>query len=199
MIALPYLGKLSLQIRTRINRVIKSKLPHCNFWIAFRSKCKFINFITFQDKIPIFLRSGIVYQFKCGGCNATLYGKTKRYFKERMCEDLGVSALTGKRVNGYNDSAINEHHLFYNYSSCLDTTMTWVDWSDCSPLISHRYCFIKWMVVFLFIGLNLVACHFLTFDWCKMLNGSVEFSFNIFFLRITVASVETLENWRWSK
>ena len=31
MIVLPYLGKLSLQIRTRINRVIKSKLPHCNF------------------------------------------------------------------------------------------------------------------------------------------------------------------------
>ena len=124
MIVLPYLGKLLLQIRTRIDRVIKSKLPHCNFWIAFRSKCKFINFITFQDKIPIFLRSGIVYQFKCGGCNATLYGKTKRYFKERMCEDLGVSPLTGKRVNRDNDSAIKEHHLFYNYSSCLDTTMT---------------------------------------------------------------------------
>ena len=31
MIVLPYLGKLSLQIRTRINGVMKSKLPHCNF------------------------------------------------------------------------------------------------------------------------------------------------------------------------
>ena len=28
MIVLPYLGKLSLQIRTRINRVMKNKLPH---------------------------------------------------------------------------------------------------------------------------------------------------------------------------
>ena len=31
MIVLPYLGKLSLQIHTRINRVMKNKLPHCNF------------------------------------------------------------------------------------------------------------------------------------------------------------------------
>ena len=100
MIVLPYLGKLSLQIRTRINRVMKNKLPHCNFRIVFQSKCKLINFFTFKDKIPIFLRSGIVYKFKCGGCNATYYGKTKRHFKVRMCEHLGVSALTRKRVKG---------------------------------------------------------------------------------------------------
>ena len=67
MIVLPYLGKFSLQIRTRINRVVKNKLPHCNFRIVFQSNCKLINFFTFKDKIPIFLRSGIVYKFKCGG------------------------------------------------------------------------------------------------------------------------------------
>ena len=54
MIVLPYLGKLSLQIRTRINRVMKNKLPHCNIRIAFRTKCKLINFFTFKDKIPVF-------------------------------------------------------------------------------------------------------------------------------------------------
>ena len=32
----PYLGKLSLYIRTRINRVMKNKLPHCKFWIVFQ-------------------------------------------------------------------------------------------------------------------------------------------------------------------
>ena len=120
MIVLPYLGKLSLQIRTRINRVMRNKLPHCNLRIVFQTKCKLINFFTFKDKIPVFLRSGIVYKFKCGGCNATYYGKTKHHFKIRMCEHLGVSALTGKRVKGDNDSAIKEHHLFCNYSSGFD-------------------------------------------------------------------------------
>ena len=68
----------------------------------------------------VFLRSDIVYKCKCGGCNATYYGKTKRHFKVRMCERLGVSALTGKRVKGDNDSVIKEHHLFCNHSSGFD-------------------------------------------------------------------------------
>ena len=46
----------------------------------------------------------------------------------------------------------------------------------------------------LFIDFNLVACDFLKLDWCKMLKGYVEFSFNTFPLRMTVVSVETLEN-----
>ena len=48
-------------------------------------------------KIPIFLPSCIVYKFKCGGCSANYYGKTKCHFKVRMFEHLRVSALTGKR------------------------------------------------------------------------------------------------------
>ena len=33
-----------------------------------------------------------------------------------MCEHLGVSALTGKRVKGDDDSAIKEHLLFCNHT-----------------------------------------------------------------------------------
>ena len=120
MIVIPYLGKISFQICTRINRVMKNKLSRCNFRIVFQAKCKLINFLTFKDKIPVFLRSGIVYKFKCGGCNATYYGKTKRHFKARMCEHFGVSALTGKRVTEGNDSPIKEHYLFCNHSSGFD-------------------------------------------------------------------------------
>ena len=65
------------------------------------------------------MRSGIAYKFKCGGCNV-YYGKTKRHFKVRMCEHLGVSALTGKRVKGDNGSAIKKHHLFCSHSSGFD-------------------------------------------------------------------------------
>ena len=112
---LPYLGKLSLQIRTRINRIMKNKLPYCNIRFVFPTKCKISNFFIFKDKIPSFLRSGTVYKFQCGSCNATYYGKSKRHFKVRMCEHLGISALTGKRVKGDDDSAIKEHLLFCNH------------------------------------------------------------------------------------
>ena len=63
VIALPYLGKLSLQIRTRINRMMKNKLRYCNIRFVLQTKCKISNFFTFKDKILSFLRSGIVYKF----------------------------------------------------------------------------------------------------------------------------------------
>ena len=84
--------------------------------------------ITFKNKIPSFLRSGIVYKFQCGSCNATHYGKNKRPFKIRMCELLGISALTGKRIkvmmipllNNIFYSAIT--HLILNISQFLQPT-----------------------------------------------------------------------------
>ena len=46
--------------------------------------------------------------------------KVNAVFKFRMCELLGVSTLTGKRVKGDNDSATKEHHSFCNHSSGFD-------------------------------------------------------------------------------
>ena len=43
----------------------------------------------------------------------TYYGKTKHHFKVRMCEHLGISALTGKRDD---DSTIKEPILFCNHT-----------------------------------------------------------------------------------
>ena len=108
---------------------MKNKLPYCNIRFVFQTKCKISNFYTFKDKIPSVLRSGIVYKFQCGSCNATYYGKTKRHFKVRMCEHLGISAVTGKRVKSDDDSAIKKHLLFCNYTP---------DFEDFSILVTNN-------------------------------------------------------------
>ena len=51
---------------------------------ASQTKCKISNFFTFKDKIPLFLRSGIVYKFQSGGCNATYYDKTKDFKAQKF-------------------------------------------------------------------------------------------------------------------
>ena len=66
--------------------------------------------------MPSFLRSGIVYKFQCGSCNATYYSKIKRHLKVRMCEHLGISTFTRKSVKRNDDSAIKEHLLFSNHT-----------------------------------------------------------------------------------
>ena len=85
VISLPYLGKLFLQIPTRINRIMKN-----------------------TEKL------------QRGSCNATYYGKTKCHFEVRMCKLLGIFALTAKRVNVDDDSAIKEHLLFCNHAPNLE-------------------------------------------------------------------------------
>ena len=100
VIALLCLGTLSLQIHARINRIMKTKLPYCYIQFVFQTKWLF----TFKDKIPSFLCSAIVYKFQCGDCNAIYYGKTKRYFKVRMCKHLGISAFTTARKTKFAQS-----------------------------------------------------------------------------------------------
>ena len=36
--------------------------------------------------------------YNCDGCNATYYCKTKRNFKVRICEYLGISYLIDKKM-----------------------------------------------------------------------------------------------------
>ena len=68
------------------------------------------------------LLSGLIYNYKCGACNASYYGTTKHHFKVRICEHLDISHLTGKKVKIGNKkfTAIQEHLLYCNYSPSLE-------------------------------------------------------------------------------
>ena len=52
-----------------------------------------------------------------------------------MCEHIGVSALTGKKEKGDNDSATNQHNLFCNHSSGFNFKVTLME----SNLISRNH------------------------------------------------------------
>ena len=90
----------------------------CNLKNLIKSPVKVKSFFTFKDKLPKMLLAGLVYKYKCGGHNATYYGKTKCPFKIRISEHLGTSHLTGKKVKIDNNKimAIQEHLLCCNYS-----------------------------------------------------------------------------------
>ena len=60
------------------------------------------------------MRSLLYYKFQCSSCNATYYGKTKRYFKVRVSEHMGVSACTDKNIKSIKNSAVRDHMLVCN-------------------------------------------------------------------------------------
>ena len=74
--------------------------------LLFRKSENLETFLHLKTKFYCSYFCNIFYKFECGGCNATYYGKTKRHFKVRMCEQSGISALSGKLDKGDDDSAI---------------------------------------------------------------------------------------------
>ena len=53
IIALPYLGNLFLQIRTRINHIMKNKLPYCNVRFFSRLSAKLGTFLHLKAKFHL--------------------------------------------------------------------------------------------------------------------------------------------------
>ena len=77
-------GSHSLQIRTQITRLCRAAYPHLNIHFVFRSSTRISSFFPFKDKVPKFLRSGVVYLFKCRCCSASYVGQTTRHLHTRV-------------------------------------------------------------------------------------------------------------------
>lgn len=66
------LGSTLFQTQMKLQKLITENLMSWNLKIIFTSLIK--------DKLPKILLLEIVYKCKCGGCNATHFGKAKRHF-----------------------------------------------------------------------------------------------------------------------
>ena len=103
----PFLGPCSLQLKSRISRLIKQCYPSHKLRIVFSTPKRLAHFFPFKDSIPKLLRSSVVYCYKCPSCNARYYGKTSRNLAIRCREHIGVSK-TGYKMNN-NSSAVYNH------------------------------------------------------------------------------------------
>ena len=107
IISLPFVGKYSNDLKRKLSALASlhftSDFRICVVW---KSTRKLHTFFSFKDKLPMHLRSKILYRFTCDGCNSIYLGKTKRHFLVRAYEHLGLSYKTGKRF-AYNPDNSN--------------------------------------------------------------------------------------------
>ena len=111
---LPYLGKLSFNLRTMLRRTIERDLPYCKLKIIFRCKCRLNRFLQFKDPLDKNIRSEITYCYTCSNCKVTYYGKTFHHFYTRVAEHIGISDLTGKHLKNVKQFVISDHLLQCN-------------------------------------------------------------------------------------
>ena len=108
-LTIPFIGKHAMQIRHRLSKLLKGSFPQINFRIVFKTSTRLRDFFHFKDRIPLHLRSLVVYKYKCRSCSASYLGKTKRHLHRRVCEHRGVSSRTGNPLTVPPHSAIRDH------------------------------------------------------------------------------------------
>ena len=108
---LPFIGKKSLQLRSRLVKSIQGNLQFCSLKVVFQSPCKLRSLFHFKDTLDKKIRSDLVHRYTCSNCNVTYYGKTYRHFFTRAAEHMGISNLTEKRVKNVKQSAVSDHLL----------------------------------------------------------------------------------------
>ena len=106
LFTLPFSGLHSVQIRNQINKLFSSAYPHIQIRCIFRPMQRLSTFFRFKDRIPLSLRSRIVYKYKCQCCNALYVGETVRHLRKRM----GILGCTGKPLSKPPFSSIRDHH-----------------------------------------------------------------------------------------
>ena len=117
---LPFLGKRSMQLRTRLVNSIESHLRFCKLKVIFQSPCKLNLLFRYKDSLQKKIRSDITYRYMCSNCKVTSYGKTYRHFFTRAAKQMGISNLTGKRLKYVKQSAVSDHLLECNCSIDFD-------------------------------------------------------------------------------
>ena len=112
----------SFQMWKKLQKLYIHTMRYGNLKLVFKSPVRIKSFFTFNDKLPKMLISWLFYKWKCGGCNATFYGKIKHHFKVQICEHLDISHLTRKKVKIDNNNliVIQENLLCYNYSPSFE-------------------------------------------------------------------------------
>ena len=109
-ISIPYLGKNSEIFGKNLVSLLDQYFFHVDFKVAFSNKFTIGSFFRGKDKLPLDMRSNIVYRYRCPtNCGGQYVGCTSRNFRTRMYEHMGRSPRTDRPLARPVQSAIRDH------------------------------------------------------------------------------------------
>ena len=107
-------------------------------YFVFRSSTCLSSFFPFKDKVPKFLRSGVVYLFKCRCCSASYVGQTTNHLHTRVSEHLGISPIMGKPSSNPPMSSIFSHLKTTGHTASFDDFQILFSCSDDCEIMIHE-------------------------------------------------------------
>ena len=106
---LPYMGRLSFEVRKSLKDILRDAYPQIKFNFVFTNTNTIRNFLKNKLKPNPDLCSNVVYLFKCPSCQSRYIGSTSRWLKHRILEHMGKSIRTGIRLGKPSFSAVRDH------------------------------------------------------------------------------------------
>ena len=143
VITLPYLGKMSKIVKTRLTKTMNKDIKFCKLRVIFQTNNRLRNYFRFKDSVHETLRSNLIYKFSCGSCTASYIGKTYRHFKVRVSEHQGVSPRTSKPVKGTLSTSARDRMLVCDHEVVHEEFKILCDESNRYLLESKEKLFIK--------------------------------------------------------
>ena len=108
---LPYFGHQSVQLAIQISTTISENFYFLNPNSILINHNKIADMFPYKDKLPVSLRSSVIYQYSCPqGCGSAYVGSTIRTLETRIAEHRGVSIRTNKTLTSPQASSIRVHH-----------------------------------------------------------------------------------------
>ena len=118
LFSLPFLGQFSLQVKTKLVKLLKQCYPDVKFQVIFKSPRRLSSLFRFKDRFANLMCSNVIYKYTCSGCDATYYGKTNRHLIVRCREHLGINKA-GQKIKS-NSSSIGDHISKFGHKASFD-------------------------------------------------------------------------------
>ena len=122
----PYIGPFGEKFAKKcISKLRKCCKKELNFILMFETK-KAAFFCSNKDPLPVNLQSHVIYQFECPVCKAKYIGKTGRYLKLRLNEQLDFrTTAVGKHLY----ECEHFHHIvkLYSISVCSNSVPPFIE------------------------------------------------------------------------
>ena len=110
--------------------LIHEYFPHVNLRLIFSNSFTVGRLFPYKDRIPVSVRSNVVYKYTCGSCQATYIGESSRHYRTRVSEHCGISPRTGLRLtkpnsNIYKHFEEKDHEILRENFSIMSYHSPW--------------------------------------------------------------------------
>ena len=113
---------MSSCIHIRLRKLFKNALPSVKLNLIYKTTYRMGNMFRYKDQFPASIRSDFIYLYKCGLCNESYIGLSRRHQKVRFSEHMLRSARTGNVLNSdtMSKSAVSDHMISTNHEVSND-------------------------------------------------------------------------------